>query len=282
METIAVTGGKGGTGKSTFAILLAFRKLNEGKKVLLVDCDVECPNDYLLLGIDKLKKPIKKTSVFYPEIVAEKCLKCGLCVEKCKSNAMFQIPRQVPTIKYDLCSSCGVCWNVCPNNAIKKKKSVNGEIFISKIDKDFDLVTGRSIPGVRETSPVVRQTRKYMEKIKKDYDTVIIDTAAGTHCSVISALEKVDRAFAVTEPTPLGAHDLALILGVLKVLKVPSKVVVNQYDVGDEKLIEDLVEEKKIAAKIPYSKNLARIYSDGKLNHNHNLVSLIEFVNEDD
>ena len=59
MQTIAVTGGKGGTGKSSFAILLALKKVSEGKRVLLIDCDVECPNDYMLFGIYKLKNPVK-------------------------------------------------------------------------------------------------------------------------------------------------------------------------------------------------------------------------------
>ena len=49
IKKIAITGGKGGTGKSTVSILLANKLRNENKKVILVDCDVECPNGYLLL-----------------------------------------------------------------------------------------------------------------------------------------------------------------------------------------------------------------------------------------
>jgi len=39
MEKIVSTGTKGGVGKSTFAILLAF-KLSKNKKFVLFDCDV--------------------------------------------------------------------------------------------------------------------------------------------------------------------------------------------------------------------------------------------------
>ena len=42
LKKIAVTGGKGGTGKSTVTVLMANKLIKEGKKVILCDCDVEC------------------------------------------------------------------------------------------------------------------------------------------------------------------------------------------------------------------------------------------------
>ncbi|MBP1912982.1 MinD superfamily P-loop ATPase [Thermococcus stetteri] len=44
---IAVSGGKGGTGKSTVAINLAIA-LRERYDLVLADLDVEAPNDHLL------------------------------------------------------------------------------------------------------------------------------------------------------------------------------------------------------------------------------------------
>ena len=55
---IGVTGGKGGTGKSTVATALAV-ELAKNSKVLLVDADVECPNDHLLLNIERKELKIK-------------------------------------------------------------------------------------------------------------------------------------------------------------------------------------------------------------------------------
>ena len=83
----------------------------------------------------------------------------------------------------------------------------------------------------------------------------------------------------MTEPTPRGAHDLMVILQVLKVLKVPSKVVINQFDVGDSKLIEPVVKEQKvkIATKIPYSKDLAEAYFKGEfLDSSSTLLKLLK------
>lgn len=280
-RSIVVTGGKGGTGKSTVAILLAFKAIQKGYKVLLVDLDVECPNDYIILGIDELKTKNQNTFADYPVIDAEKCIKCGKCVSSCTANALFQSPGEAPTLNKTLCSSCGVCWNVCPAEAITKKKEKNGAIYSDKLSKNLTLITGRSLPGIRETSPVVEQTKQYAYELlekSNDYDLIIFDTAAGTHCSVIRALEEVEEAIAVTEPTPLGKHDLAIILEVLDVLKVPYGVVVNQYDVGRMELITDLLNDKKVMkrGKVPYSKNLAEIYSSGKFFENKNLSDLLE------
>lgn len=88
MKKIAITGGKGGTGKSTVAVLLAADFLRKGKKVVLVDCDIECPNDYLLIG-QKLNKSVKKVYAKFPKLDKKKCKKCGLCVKTCRENAVF-------------------------------------------------------------------------------------------------------------------------------------------------------------------------------------------------
>jgi len=278
MQTIAVTGGKGGTGKSSFAILLALKDASQGKKVLLVDCDVECPNDYILFGINTLKGLVTKTYAYYPEISPDKCTKCGLCVKSCRSSALFQPSQKVPTLNKDLCSSCGVCWTICPNNAISKKKSLNGEIFKNKISENLTLVTGRSIPGVRETSPVVEQTREYAKELSNDFDLTIIDTAAGTHCTVMSALDGANKAYAVTEPTPLGAHDLSIILQVLKILKIPAEIVLNRSDIGDKSLITKISREFNVpvSVEIAYSKALAEAYSTGDLTGDPSLIKLLK------
>jgi len=53
---ISITGGKGGTGKSTVATALAYELAKEQKeKVLLVDLDVDCPNDHLALSVKREK-----------------------------------------------------------------------------------------------------------------------------------------------------------------------------------------------------------------------------------
>jgi len=268
IKTIAITGGKGGTGKSTVAVLMANNFVKKGKKVVLVDCDVECPNDYLLIGV-KIQKSEKKIYAEFPTLDKTKCKKCGLCVTTCRSNAVFQAPGEYPIFIKDLCSGCGACWIVCPHKAIQPKKEEVGQVFLNKIKKDYWLVTGVAKPGLEETGPVVTQTKKFAlnfaEKIKADY--VLLDTAAGTHCPVISALLDCDLAYAVTEPTPMGVYDLNLILDLCQKLGVPVKVILNQADLGDKRKISSILRKYKIKIEkeIPYSKKIVEAYSKGKL-----------------
>ncbi len=269
MKKIAITGGKGGTGKSTVAVLLTNKFSKKGKKVILCDCDVECPNDYLLIG-QKLKKPVKKIFAEFPELNKKKCQKCGLCAKTCQSNAIFLAPGKYPVFIKDLCSACGACWAVCPYKAIKAKKEEVGKIYLHKIKSSLYLITGVAKAGLEETGPVVTQLKEFAlnfaKTIKADY--VLFDTAAGIHCPVISALFGCDFAYAVTEPTPMGAYDLNLILDLCKKLKIPTKVIINQADLGDKKEIKKIARkfETKIVKEIPYSKKIVDAYSQGRLN----------------
>jgi len=295
MKAIAISGGKGGVGKSTIAVLLANRFVKKGKKVILCDCDVECPNDYLLIG-QKLKNPVRKVFAEFPKLNKKKCKKCGLCVKTCRSNAIFQAPGKYPIFIKDLCSGCGACWIVCPYGAIQPKKEETGKIYLNKISKvksqksklptvhplfphstqqlksqnlNFWLITGVAKAGLEETGPVVAKVKEFAlgfaKKVKADY--VLFDTAPGTHCPVISAIMDCDLVYAVTEPTPMGAYDLNLILDLCRKLKVPAKIILNQADLGDKRKIQKIAKNYKIEIEkeIPYSRKLVELYSKGRL-----------------
>jgi len=268
-QTIASTGAKGGVGKSTFAILLAYKLAGQGKKVVLCDCDVECPNDHLIIGKDLDEKTSEPIYQEYPVLDEDKCIKCGICSKTCRENAIFWIKEKLPIFIYDLCTGCGACWLVCPQKAISTKKEKAGESFVSKVNDNLWLVTGRSKAGISETGPIVIEVKKRaIELAKKEKaDILILDTAPGTHCSVIQALLGSDKAYAVTEPTPLGAHDLSLILELLQKIKVPSEIVLNKADVGRRELIEDISKKFKIriTTEIPYSEELVKAYCERDL-----------------
>jgi MinD superfamily P-loop ATPase len=99
--------------------------------------------------------------------------------------------------------------------------------------------------------------------LNSPYEYILIDTAAGTHCNVINALIGVDLALAVTEPTPLGKHDLELILSLLKIMETPVQIVVNKADMGDLNLIHQLSQGSNfpIIQEIPYEKDIMKKHS---------------------
>jgi len=264
---ITSSGGKGGTGKSTFAVLLALKLSKSGEKVILCDCDVECPNDYLLLNKEIVDpEPIHRKM---PELDEEKCIKCGMCSKVCKENAIFWVEDKYPMLFLDLCSGCGACWITCPNEAIRPRDEEAGEYFINKVKNNLWLATGRSKPGISETGPIVGEVKRRAVKLGEEInaDRIIFDTSPGTHCNVIQALIGCGKAYVVTEPTPLGAHDAALILELINKMHIPAEIVLNKSDVGDKEKVGEIAEEfgVPITIEIPYSDELVKAYSRGEL-----------------
>ena len=54
-ESIAISSGKGGVGKTTVAVNLALSLATHGKKTLLLDADLGMANSHILLGINPEK-----------------------------------------------------------------------------------------------------------------------------------------------------------------------------------------------------------------------------------
>ncbi|MBN1385414.1 ATP-binding protein [Candidatus Woesearchaeota archaeon] len=259
---IAITGGKGGTGKSTVATSLAF-ELSKEKRVLLVDADVDCPNDHLLLSIKR--EHLKTVRQRIPKFNPDRCTKCGACGKVCKTNAIMSIKGKNPIFMPDQCNGCGACKIICPSGAIEWDSKEIGRIYSGKKD-NLDFLSGELKTNQPISEFIVNSLNEEIEKRKDGYDYIIIDTAAGTHCPVIAALENADYAFAVTEPTPLGAHDLEIILQLLARMNKKGGIILNRSDIGDKKIIESMAKKHSagIIFEIPFSKEIIIQYSKGE------------------
>ncbi len=257
---LTVTGGKGGTGKSTVATNLALA-LAKKYHVVLVDADVECPNDHILLSA-KLENE-EKVTLFKPKFDYSKCTKCGICIEQCSENALLQFKEGYPFLMPTLCSGCRTCQLVCPEEgAILDDYRVVGYTYHTKINDNLELVTGKLENGEERSYPTVLAARRRALSLKADIH--LFDTMPGTGNHVAAAIEDSKVVIAVTEPTPLGVHDLEMILKLLKKLNLRAWVVVNRSDLSD--ISHDEIVEKyggEIIAEIPMSDEILKSYVEG-------------------
>jgi len=257
---IAVTGGKGGTGKSTVATSLAV-EFAKTKKTLLVDADVECPNDHLLLNA----KRKKYSDVFQPipKWDLKKCTKCGKCASVCKQNAIVFVKNKYPAFIPDVCIGCQACKVACPTGAISMTKKQIGTIYMGK-NYNVDLVIGELKLGELASGEIVSSLREKSEEINKKLksEIMLIDSAAGIGCPVIASLVGTDYIVAVTEPTPSALHDLKRVLYLANHFKIPSGIVINKFDLDKKfyKKIESFAKKNKIPiiGKIPYKKDFVQ------------------------
>ncbi len=261
MQIIGITGGKGGTGKSTIATALAV-ELGKKFKVLLVDADADCPNDHLILNIKRHK--VKSVFQRIPKIDFKKCIKCGKCGKNCKTHAIVSIKEKKPIFLPQQCNGCGVCEFVCPVKAITWEKKEIGKVFKGR-NFGIEFLGAELKINEAVSEFVVGALIDEVKKIENRFDFVLIDTAAGTHCDVITALKNSDISIAVAEATPLGKHDLELIIQLSNELKLESKIVLNKFQEGKSELIEETSKNfnKKIVARIPFKKEIMEQYSKG-------------------
>ena len=256
---ITVASGKGGTGKTTFAVNVAYALAQRGERVRLLDCDVEEPNDHLFV------QPTftEERSVAVPKPVWDKakCTACGKCTEACNYNAIAVVKGKV-LIFNELCHSCGVCSYVCPEGALTEEDAVIGTVQAAPANTPFFFAHGLLNIGEALAPNVVRAVKEYLDPEAIN----IIDASPGTACPVVEAVQGADAVLLVTEPTPFGLNDLKLAVGLALKLGVPTGIIVNRSD-GEDKIIADYAEEVglPITGRIPFKREYAEVYSGGKI-----------------
>lgn len=262
---ITIASGKGGTGKTTFAVNLAYalakreglKTRGNQKRVRLLDCDVEEPNDYLFVRPDFTgEAPVKVPKPFWDK---SKCTACGKCAEVCNYNAIALVKKNV-LIFNELCHSCGACAWVCPSGALTEQQVEIGKVQSASAPAAFFFAHGLLKVGEALAPSVVRAVKQYIDKEAIN----IIDAAPGTSCPVVAAVQNSDVVLLVTEPTPFGLNDLKLAVGLTLKLGVPTGIIVNRSD-GEDRLIADYAKQVglPIAGRIPFRREYAETYAEG-------------------
>ncbi len=248
---IAVASGKGGTGKTTIAVNLAYIAATHGFSVSYIDCDVEEPNGALYLN-PKIthRKPVLSS---VPIIDEDLCDNCGRCVEVCEFNAL-SIVNGKALVFSELCHACGACWLSCPANAIRESFRTIGRVEIGTA-KNISFTQGVLNIGEMLTPEVIA-----FAKIKApSRPFTVIDSPPGTSCPAVESVRGTDFVVLVAEPTAFGLHDFMLAADMISHMKIPFGVVINKAQEGN-RLIDDYCNQHGIfiLASFPYDREAAK------------------------
>jgi MinD superfamily P-loop ATPase len=255
---IAVASGKGGTGKTTFAVNLAAAAAGEGRPVTLLDCDAEDPDCYVFLKAEDFD--VEEFGVDVPAFDAERCDYCGRCGDICRFNAIIALKENVLTFP-ELCHACGGCWEVCPHDALHAVGRAIGEIRAGNV-RGVNFIEGRLAVGERSAGPVIREVRRRAPAC----GLTLVDAPPGTACAMVEATRGSDYVLLVTEPTPFGLYDLGLAVDVVRELGLPVGVVVNRAGEGEDELRAYCdKEDLEIVAELPDDRGIAEVYAGGNL-----------------
>ncbi|HHW03941.1 MAG TPA: P-loop NTPase [Thermoanaerobacterales bacterium] len=258
MKEIVVLSGKGGTGKTTVTASLAALV----KNAVLTDCDVDAADLYLIL-----KPEIKDTFKFWgsqkARINEKTCIRCGKCENVCRFDAIKDF-KVNPTF----CEGCGVCYNICSQKAIDMVDTLSGHWYISDT-RYGPMVHARLGIAEENSGKLVSLVKKTAREIaeRRGYKYIITDGPPGIGCPVISTLSGADEAMIVTEPTAAGLHDMERLLKLAENFKVTVKVVINKFDLAEEKSkeIEQFCIDKgiEVIGKIPFDEDVVKAISKG-------------------
>ena len=258
MKQLLVLSGKGGTGKTTVSSALIALS---GAKAF-ADCDVDAPNLHLVTAQDI--KP--QTSDYYgfqkAYINTEKCIKCGLCEETCRFNAIHDF-----VVNISECEGCAVCSEICPEKAIQMKDFSSGEMMLYK-DDSRTFSTAKLKTGSGASGKLVTAVKKQLKENSDNSEFAIIDGSPGIGCPVIASISGVSMVLIVAEPTVSGIHDMKRIIETSKKFGTKCAVCINKYDVNESKSYE--IEEYcnsidiKVLGRIPYDKTVSMAVNNCK------------------
>jgi MinD superfamily P-loop ATPase len=258
---IAIASGKGGTGKTFVSTNLFWVAQSRGASISLIDCDAEEPNVRQFFDV-----PIEQTAEVrqhVPIIDNKACVFCGKCSSYCNYNAIVYVPSvKLIRVMEDLCHDCGACIYACNFSAIIEKEKKVGLINTSTYGSSSQLVECRTQVGIHSPVAVIKKAIKNASAAP----LCLLDSPPGISCPFIATVEHADFVLLVTEPTPFGLNDLRLSVETLRTLNKAFAVVINRAGLGDRQIYEYLAKEQiPILLEIPFDKNLALLYSEGKI-----------------
>jgi len=256
---IVVASGKGGTGKTTVSVNLAWA-LAGRMTIGLLDCDVEEPDCHLYMKPPfSADRPVGSPVPIVNEAI---CIGCGQCARACEFHALVALPEK-PLLLPELCHGCGVCGYICPEEAISDGEREVGVLGAGWVDKVYFRWGRLNLTEARST-PVIKAVKDLSGA--PPLDMIILDAPPGVACPAVEAMRDSDFALLVAEPTSFGLHDLRLAVETVREIGLPFGVVLNRAGIGDDRVHRFCVEERvPILLTIPDDRRLAEAGARGKI-----------------
>lgn len=267
MRRIVFASGKGGTGKTTLTALVARLLSDEGRSLVLADCDVEAANLPIALEAEVVTRDPFTGS---PKAIVDPaaCRGCGACRIVCRFDAIgpdgdFFRSRSF-AVDPLVCEGCGACVPACSDRAIRMVPTQAGEVLTATTSVG-PMTFGRLAAGEDLSGKLVTEVRGRADRIAAESasNLMLIDGPPGVGCPAIAALTGTGLVVAVTEPTVSGEHDLMRLVALARRFTIPVRVALNKADLshpGAERLRERVRGEGlEMLAEIPYDESIARI-----------------------
>lgn len=264
MKEITILSGKGGTGKTTITAALA----SVAQRAVFCDNDVDAADLHLVFHPEVQQSEVF-LSAWEAHIDQEICTGCGLCMEKCRFDAIHMQENGKLQVNAFQCEGCKLCEKLCPVQAISTTQSDKNSWFVSTT-RFGTLVHAHMGPGEENSGKLVTKVRQQAMKkaLAEGQDYVINDGPPGIGCAVISSLTGANLVLVVIEATNSGWHDAERLVQLAKNFGIEVCAIINKYDINEEVtngIVAALQEQDiPLLAKLPFDKTMVEAMVAGK------------------
>ena len=259
---LAVASGKGGTGKTfVSSSLLYYLAKIRGVEALGVDGDAEAPDLVLACGGEaRVLREELYAELYVARIDRARCTKCLRCINACAFDAIALDSDGYPTVDEYLCEGCGACALVCPARCVSLEPRASGVVKIVETKLGLKIVSSEIIAGSRATGHVVYRARELAKEMNPEM--IVVDSAAGIGCAVISSIVGVDILILVVEPLPPSIEGARRMVELGRRMGLKMVAIVNKHDLNEEasrKIGEELGIE--VVGRVPYDAAVVESYA---------------------